>query len=85
MTVTSVEIIIRGGRLDAAGTCVICGDAVRAGSGFAARSGEREFRFKCAHCLARFDADPGPYLAANQTQSPEAGVEESPASEWACY
>lgn len=83
--VTSVEVMIRGGRVDAAGTCVICGAAVREVSSFAARSGEREFRFKCAYCLAQFEADPGRYLAADQTRSREAGAEESPASEWACY
>ena len=83
--VASLEVIIRGGLMDAAGTCVVCGEAVAAGVGFAARSGEREFRFKCADCLARFEADPGPYLAADQARSREAGAEESPASEWACY
>jgi hypothetical protein len=55
--VASLEVIIRGGRMDAAGTCVACGDAVPAGVGFAARSGDREFRSKCAECLARFEAD----------------------------
>lgn len=83
--VASIEVIIRGGRMDAAGTCAVCGDAVPAGSGFAARSGDREFRFKCAECLARFEADPARYQAADKTQSREAGAEESPASEWACY
>ena len=81
----SLEVIIRGGRMDASGTCIVCGDAVPAGSGFAARSGEREFRFKCADCLARFEADPAPYLAADRMRSREAGADESPASEWACY
>lgn len=81
----SLEVIVRGGRMDAVGTCVVCGDAVPTGSGFAARSGEREFRFKCADCLARFEADPARYLAADLTRSREADTEESPASEWACY
>ncbi len=83
--VASIEVIVRGGRIDAAGTCVVCGEDVAVGIGFAARSGEREFRFKCADCLARFEADPGPYLATDQARSREARVEESPASEWACY
>lgn len=83
--VTSIEVIIRGGRMDAAGTCVVCGHAVAAGSGFAARSGDREFRFEGAACLARFEADPEPFLAADRTRSHEADREESPASEWACY
>ena len=82
---TSIEVIVRGGRMDAAGTCVVCGDSVAAGSAFAARSGEREFRFKCGECLARFEADPEPYLAADRTRSCEADREGSPASEWACY
>ena len=83
--VASIEVIVRGGSMDAAGTCVVCGEDVPAGSGFAARSSHREFRFKCADCLARFEADPEPYLAADRTRSREAEAEESPASEWACY
>jgi hypothetical protein len=82
---TSVEVMIRGGRMDAAGTCVVCGDAVPAGSGFVARSREREFRFKCEDCIARFEADPAPYLAADGARASEPTAEESPASEWACY
>ena len=83
--VASIEVIVRGGRMDAAGTCVVCGEDVPAGSGFAARSGERVLRFKCANCLAGFEAHPEPYLAAAPTRSREAEVDESPASEWACY
>lgn len=83
--VASIEVIVRGGSMDAAGTCVVCGEDVPAGSGFAARSGEREFRFKRAECLARFEADPWPYLAADRIRSREKGADESPATEWACY
>ena len=82
--VASIEVIVRGGSMDAAGTCVVCGEDVPAGSGFAARSSQREFRFKCANCLARFEADPWLYLA-NRARSREEEAEESPASEWACY
>lgn len=83
--VASIEVIVRGGSMDAAGTCVVCGEEVPAGDGFAARWGERRFRFKCADCLARFEADPERYLADERTRSGEAEAEESPASEWACY
>lgn len=83
----TIEVIVRGGRMDPAGSCVVCGEEVPAGDGFAARWGEREFRFKCARCVYRFEADPGPYLAADSTRPGEAEVEAegSPASEWACY
>lgn len=83
--VASMEIVVRGGLMDAAGTCVVCGEDVPAGSGFAARSGDRGFRFKCAECLARFEADPARYVGAGRTPPREADAEESPASEWACY
>ena len=79
------RIIGRGSSTDPASECTVCGDPVPAGSGFTARAGERDFRFKCAECLARFEADPAPYLAADQRLSFERGDEESPASEWTCY
>lgn len=85
MMVPSFEVTVRGGRMDAAGICVMCGDAVPAGTGFAARSGERAFRLMCGNCLARFEADPGPYLAADPARLVVGGAEESPASEWTCY
>lgn len=81
----TIEVIVRNGRMDPSGTCVVCGEGVPAGEGFAARWGERQLRFKCEQCLARFEADPGPYLAADQRRSGKAEAEESPASEWACY
>lgn len=84
MMVASIEVI-RGGRMDPASTCVVCRDAIPAGSGLAARFGNREFRFKCAACLARFEADPARYLASPETACCNDGHYPSPASEWACY
>lgn len=82
--VTSLSVVIRGGRLDSAGTCIVCGDAVPAGSGFAARCGDRVLRFKCADCLARFEADPQRYLAGPQRSCCDGEHEQSPPSEWRC-
>lgn len=81
----TIDVIVRGGRFEPAGMCVVCGDEVPAGEGFAVRWGERQFRFKCARCLDRFEANPGPYLAPDRTLSGRAEAEQSPASEWACY
>lgn len=83
--VTSIDVVVPDGRIGAVGTCVVCGDAVPAGSGFAAWTGERGLRFGCRACRFRFEADPARYLAADLARSREADTEESPASEWACY
>lgn len=80
----TIDVIVRNGRTDPSGPCVVCGEEVPAGAGFAARWGERHLRFKCERCLDRFESDPGPYLAAGPRRSGEAGAAESPASEWAC-
>lgn len=83
--VAPLRVVIRNGRMDGAGRCVVCQEDVPAGSGFTARSGDQVFRFKCADCLDRFEADPAAYLTADQQPAGDHCAEESPASEWACY
>lgn len=46
-----------------AASCLVCGNDIAAGEGVTARYGDQTLRFKCPGCLARFEADPEPYLA----------------------
>jgi hypothetical protein len=63
--------------------CVVCGNAVAAGEGLAARWQGRALRFRCLGCLARFEADPDRYLLDHATDSCRTDDAEcSPMSEW---
>ena len=62
---TLSSIVIRNSAFEPAAQCVVCGNDILAGEGLTARYGERTLRFKCPGCLARFEADPDRYLAAD--------------------
>ena len=62
---TPSSIVIRTSTSEPAARCVVCGNEIAAGEGLTARYGERTLRFKCPGCLARFESDPGRYLAGD--------------------
>lgn len=66
----------RNPRLAPAARCVVCGDDVPAGEGFAVRYGQTMLWFKCEGCLARFNDDSARFL----TDHPAECCEDHPAS-----
>ena len=67
-----------------AARCTVCGNEIAAGEGLTAWYGDRILRFKCPGCLARFETDPGRYLASHEAGCCRQHDEASPASEWRC-
>ena len=54
-----------GGTEPVEGRCPVCGSGLKPGEGVTAEWQGRVLRFRCLGCLARFEADPGPYLAGH--------------------
>ena len=53
-----LPIIVQDAQRQGQANCLVCGNDIPAGEGLTARYGERTLRFKCAGCLARFEAAP---------------------------
>ena len=65
-----------------AATCVVCGTEIASGEGITGSFGGQVLRFKCPGCLARFEADPAPFLAGQSRACCGGAHDHSPASEW---
>jgi hypothetical protein len=78
------EIIVVDSRYQPEARCLVCGNDIAAGEGTTARYRGRTLRFKCPGCHARFEADPGRYLAGHEPECCNEPHDGSPPSEWRC-
>lgn len=82
--VVAANLVVMDSRYQGSARCAVCGSEIPIGEGITARYADRTLRFKCAGCLARFQADPERYLAGHPPSCCPADEEQSPASEWRC-
>lgn len=76
------QIVAIESREQAAAPCLVCGSEIAAGEGVTAEYLGRILRFKCPRCLARFQANPEPFLAGQPGGCCGGAHDRSPASEW---